>query len=776
MSRWLKIVFFLFLAGFIGFMGLCALGYHILMRSMPVTRGEKTLAGLADTVSVHRDDFHVPHILARTETDLYFAQGFVTAQERLWQMELWRHLSQGRLAEIVGPSGLPEDSLMRAVGIHRMARNIASRLPAESRTCLQAYADGVNAYLDAFGNKLPLEFNLLGHRPLPWKIIDTISIMRWLCWEASPSWERDRTLAKIVHKIGWSRARRLLPPGTAPSPELESIRWRPASRPSPRVASNAWAVSGDRTESGAPILAGDPLGAVSLPPFWFLVHLQGTDLDVLGLSIPGIPGIAMGRNRAIAWTFTDLGADDMDFVIEETDPTDFTRYRAKGLWRSMEAVSETLKVRGSEPAVMTVYETVHGPVIHSDPGRETPVLSLVWAGSRYSDEFAVRRRLMKARNWPEFREVLENYQTIPRQFIFAGTDGTIASQAAGVLFRRVEYSGRFPVPAGRFQHPPAFYSLTDFPPKVNPPEGWVAASGPEAALEKDSGMITEWRPRRVRQMLSADTVFTVRLIQDIGGDVISDCALDLLPRILEALTGSDMDAKANTVYDRMADWNGSMNTGSMEAAVFHVLLNQITVNIFKEELGDLYDEFLMLHTEPHEALFRLMVPSTRTDLDGMRPYEQREDLRTLIRRSYLETLEILADRMGDDPSRWTWGHLHTLIFKHPLGRHSLLDRTLNLGPFPVKGSAFTLFSSGHMLNDPYAAVWSPSARFIADLSDPDNTRLTLPTGQSGQPMDPHYKDQLPLYLTERSLGHLMTRKKILAQSWDVLTLIPGGTP
>ncbi|MCG8603501.1 penicillin acylase family protein, partial [bacterium] len=474
------------------------LGYHLLTKSLPKITGTTNLDILDKTVDVYRDSFGVPHIFAQTEEDLFKAAGYVTAQDRLWQMDFSRRIASGRLSEIFGKSALERDKYIRTWGFHRTAKKILKVLSPESRAALQAYADGVNAFIAENLHRLPLEFPLLRYEPDPWKIEDSLAITRLMAWRLSFSWYVDLVLNELVAKLGVREARQVFPDFPRHGPTIISSGATTSSRglsefigaglalreflgiDTAAIGSNSWVVSGEKSVSGKPLLANDPHLELTTPSIWYEMHLVGGPINVAGVALPGTPGVLIGHNQSIAWGLTNGMVDDVDFYLEAINQDDSTKYRSGTQWQDFEEIREDIFVKDDRPVALTIQETENGPVvsnIHPVLAGRDIVYSMSWVGHEPSDELAALLKLQVARNSDDVKEALKHFKVPAQNFVWASVDGDIGYQLAGSVPIRRNTTGILPhqgwTRRGQWQRYVPFDRL---PSLHNPASGFIATA------------------------------------------------------------------------------------------------------------------------------------------------------------------------------------------------------------------------------------------------------------------------------------------------------------
>jgi penicillin amidase len=798
MNRILKIILIVFFVITSIFLIMAISGYRMIMGSMPVTEGELSVPELHSKVHIYRDGFHIPHILAENEHDLFFTQGYVTAQDRLWQMDIWRRYAKGQLSEVFGPFTTRTDSVMLTIGINRISKRIEPILSPVSKQVLKSYIDGINTFIKQNEKRLPVEFRLMNYQPKPWEITDCIAIMRFVGWQMSMGWSIDPVMGALVDKLGLEKAKDLFPfyadfSKLTQSEELEQEfacfnefkdLFQSDGFIQPNFSSNCWVVSGNRSTTGKPILANDPHLAFFNPSFWYEMHLVGGNFHVSGFSIPGLPLIVVGYNEHIAWGVTNLCADDLDLYIEKLHPSDSVRYLHGRSYRSMEIIRETLRIREQPTVRMKIRKTHHGPVVSDILSHPLPdkAVSLCWAGKEISDEFLAFYHMNRATNWNAFREALKHLHIPSQNVLYADVKGNIGYQAAGKI--PIRNNGLHFLPKTG-QDPNndwhGFIPFDQLPSTRNPKKGWLASANNPVKSEKYPHGTSDYfdlpyRINRIEQLLSEKPQFSIMDMKRIQGDVQSGYAVELLKQVLPYLNVSMLDDPVSKeVYKILAQWDGKMKSGSSEALIFEQFLIQCLKDLYKDELGDnLFTSWLDLYNIPLSSLLREAKKPHSSWSDNVATPKQNETMRELIHRSFQKTVNQISEKHGEEISNWSWGKVHKLTFKHPLGQLPMMDKIFNIGPFHLGGSGLTLNRMGFNPTKPFQIVWGTSGRLIIDLNNPDNCISVLPTGQSGQPMDDHYRDQVQLFIQNLYHSNLMDTTKIVDAGWECLTLKPEG--
>jgi penicillin amidase len=795
-------------AGLAAAAGLLAAGYYWLVRRpLARTQGAVTLQGLHGEVEVVRDQWGVPHIYAADEHDLMFAQGFVHAQDRLWQMDFQRRLVSGRLAEVLGEVALPLDRWIRILGMRRVAEQEVDLINPTTRADLEAYAAGVNARI-ARGT-LPVEFTLLRFKPKPWTIADTLCWIKMMSWTLSVNWEAELLRAQLIARLGPELAAELEPAYPREMPTIvpscvdlasigeEALKRADAARPftgppaQSGLGSNNWVVSGTRTATGAPLLANDMHLLLGLPAIWYENHLVAGDVNVTGITFPGIPSIVAGHNGHVAWGMTNGFPDVQDLYIEHLRRTSDGRveYEYKGEWLQAQVIREEIRVKGGETAVEEVIVTRHGPILNSLAPRladspEAQPVALRWTSLEPDTMIEIMHAMLHARNCVEFRDALRHWTAPVQNFVYADTAGNIAYSFPGKIPIRARGDGRVPVPGwmGEYEWT-GYIPFEELPHLFNPPQGYIATANNRVVGENypyDWGRehITGDRARRIAELLEARDKIDVVYIQRMHFDQVSPTA-QAIDRILGRLEVEDPELAA--VVARMRDWDGTLAVDSPAATVHEVFLRQMTSLMLRDKLGDLAARYAGRGPTPVLAEGSMFGEKARTwlietlasptshwfDLGGG---ETRDEV---MRRALRETVDLLKAEFGPTMDDWAWGKMHTLTFNHMLGSVKPLDRFFNRGPFPVGGDDTTLWCTaptGYNLRS--KDTIGPPFRFIADLGDLRHCWGLLAPGQSGQPGSKHYDDQVQAWFKAEYHPMLYAREDVEREATARLRLLP----
>jgi penicillin amidase len=806
----LALVVVVTLLGLIGF----GYGFVSVRRSWPQTAGTAQVGGLQAEVTIVRDSWGVPHIYASNSHDLFFAQGYVHAQDRFWQMEFWRRIGSGRLAEILGESALASDRFIRTVGWHRTAAQELEQLDDETRAMLEAYAEGVNAYIETRTGRLGLEFTILGltgvaFEPEPWTPLNTLTWAKVMCWDLGGNMDAELLRAQIAAKLGASAVNVLVPPYPddypviVPYPVAEAtLETVPETAFSTHLlgqgdglGSNNWVVAGSRSETGMPILANDTHLGIQMPSIWYEIGLHcdpvGADCpyNVVGFSFASAPGVIIGHNERIAWGVTNLGPDVQDLFVERINPENPNQYEFQGKWVDMEIAHEEIGVAGKdEPVTVNVRITRHGPIINDVIGGTEEgwsfgwqPLALSWTALQPGTLMQSVGLLDRAGNWEEFREALAYWDAPSQNFVYADVEGNIGYQAPGRIPIRASGDGTLPVPgwSGTYEWVDSI-PFDELPRAFNPAEGTIATAnhavvGPAYPYIISKDWAPGYRARRIVELIEADPSLSVADMQAIQGDDGSVWAEDVLPRLLvlpATGSGSGDERRLAEALEMLRAWDGQEARYSAGAALFEAFRLHLIDLTFGDELGD--QLLSKARGSMSVALVNLVADAGSPWFDDVTTPEV-ETRDEILLRALDAAVEELAETLGRDMSRWHWGDLHSATFENQsLGRCGIspVEALFNRGPVPVDGSYGTVNATGYSLGNPYAVNSVPSQRQIVDLGDFSRSLSMHTTGQSGHAYHPHYDDMINPWRNIEYHPMLWERADVEADTEGVLVLTP----
>jgi penicillin amidase len=776
---------------------------YLVIKSFPTVDGELRIAGLESAVTIQRDDYGVPHISAKNEHDLFFAQGYVHAQDRLWQMDISRRAGQGRLSEILGSSALKFDRLFRTVGILRIAEKLEQNLRPDSRRVLEAYSDGVNAFIESHHGKYPIEFDMLNYSPEKWKPVHSLLVARLMAWELNISWYTDLVLGDLYKTLGEEKAREIFPtyPENAPVIIPKDLRAKYLSQGMMRlidadmefrkffgttgthIGSNAWAVGPEKSVNGKAMLANDPHLGFSAPSKWYEVHLRGGEMNVAGVSLPGTPMIFIGHNQRIAWGLTNFMADDADFYLEMTNSTG--EYYFKDAWHPMTVVTDTILVKDSSSVILVTKSTHHGPVINdvNATGSITKdvLLTMRWTGQDVSDELYSLILINKAKDWAEFKSGVKEFTVPGQNFVYADINGNIGYVAGVRLPIRWAQNPTLPMPGWTGQYDwTGFVPFEQLPSLYNPPQHYIASANNKMTDRAFPYHISNlWEPpsriQRIDEMLGKQEKLTAEDFKHMQGDYFSRFAAEMTPYILRAYDSVAVpDIEVQTALSYFRNWNFRFSGDDVPTTLFHIFFTHLLRNIFLDKMGEaMFVKYIFVANIPYRVVPVLMHnPSSDWFDDKSTPQIETRDV--IIRKSLAQAIQELKASLGGEMKTWQWGLIHTITFRHPFGSRPPLGAVFNIGPFPIGGSGTTVNNGEYYLANPYQVTLGPSTRQIVDFSDLDGALSVIPTGQSGQPMHDHYSDQTPLWLSGEYHTMPLDSAHVAAATRHTLRLLPAN--
>lgn len=852
-------------------------------RPLPSWSGEADVSGLDREVTVLRDANGVPHVYADTAEDLFAGQGYVHAQDRFFEMDLRRHITAGRLSELVGanPDALAADRVIRTLGWRHVAEQEEALLDPDSRRYLQAYADGVNAYLrDRSPSELSVEYTVLGAQvDLPrveeWDVVDSLAWLKAMAWDLRGNYDDEMGRALAFGAIGdVARVEELWPPypterhapilpdagvadddaadddadddaaATGPAARADTAAAQAAALAAAQpalqaasealdavpalvgtgdgIGSNSWVVSGEHTETGAPLLANDPHLGPSVPSTWYQVGLHCTQVDeqcpfdVSGYSFSGLPGVIIGHTAEIAWGFTNLGPDVTDFWLERVAGDTYLR---DGQQLPVQTRTEVIKVAGADDVELKVRSTGHGPIIsdvlqdvaalgtRAPLPEDSPVqgtgfeVALQWTALEPGRTAQAVFALNAATTWEEFRAAAELFEVPSQNLVYADTDGNIGYQAPGRIPIRPSGSqlgkadGTWPRPGWDSSWDwTGYIPFDELPSVLNPPEGFIvtanqAVVGPEYPYHLTDDWAYGYRSQRIRaaieEAIGSGRRLGVTDMQALQLDTRNGFAPVLVPALLAAtLPVSDSMSVEQRNFTREAvdllrDWDYSQDADSAAAAYFNAVWRQLLERTFADELpggvrpdgGDRW----------FEVVGALLQERDSTWWDDQTTPTILENRDTIIEQSLHAARAELTARLGKDPEEWQWGRLHTLQLQHnPLGGSAVPGPVRGLfNPDPVQlggGSSIVNATGWDASAEDYRVTWVPSMRMVVDLGDLDRSTWIDLTGVSGHPWSGHYTDQLDLWADGEQLPWPFSPDAVRAAAEHELTLRPrdGG--
>jgi penicillin amidase len=737
--------------------------------AIPQYKGELIVSGLGSDVTVYRDERGMPHIYAGNEHDLYFSVGYVMSQERLWQMDLIRRATTGRLSEIFGKEYVQTDLFLRSLRMTEKSKTVIKNEDPVIISYMQAYADGVNAFINSAGKKLPPEFKILGYKPDPWKLEDIANIIGYMGWDlASDNLTDDLFNYRLGQKFGTEKASELIPDWKAVKSmiftgfvlndtllkEAQSFISSMDKLPPLGVisfsGSNNWAVSGKRTETGKPLLSNDMHLSFGSPGIWFQMHqVVPGKLNVTGVVVPGQPFVVAGHNEKIAWGMTNLMVDDIDLFAEKINPDDQNQYFFRDEWKDMAVRKEIIKIKGGEQDTLVLKFTHRGPIISGFRKVTDASLSMRWTGYDTSDEIRSVCLLNRAAGWDDFRSAINTFRSVSQNIVYADIEGNIGLNTGGGIPIR-KGNGAF-IRNGETDEFDwkGFVPFEQLPYSYNPEIGYVTSANNKTVGDNypyyiSSDFILPYRINRIRQMLDAKQIFGIDDFKRMILDQHSNYAELLTPFILRLNERKNgLSANELTALASLTVWDYDMNASLVAPSVFEYFRISFAENLLADELGDLYGQ--LFGTVRDYYIYRILNTGPDAWVDNINT-PQKETLDDIILKSFKDCIAALSNDRGNDQTMWEWGSIHKVVLEHPLGSVKILDQIFgfNSAQYSIGGSNHTVspysYGAGFKVNH------GASERHIFNTANWDESFTVIPTGESGVPSSEFYLSQTESYL------------------------------
>lgn len=744
-------------------------------KSLPQTEGTIEIP-VQEEVTVYTDADGVPHIQAKNEQDLYTAQGYVQAQERMFQMELSRRQASGTLSEVIGEATVSNDKYFRTLGLRRAAEKSYELYTDEAKDVLQWFSDGVNAYVkEAKANDtLPVEFKLIGAEPAEWTPLDSLTIGKYMAFDLGGHWERQAFNYYALQKFPEDKAHELFPvypkerKTILDDGEIDiAASFKDAIIPEPFNGSNNWVVSGEKSASGKPLLADDPHLGLATPSIWYQMHLEAGDINVGGVIFAGVPGIILGHNEDIAWGVTNTGPDVQQLYMEKRNPDHDAEFLFEEKWEKADVIAEPIQVKDGETIEYEVVETRHGPVVSEfaeESGKDT-VLSLRWTALDATTELQAIMNINKAKNWEEFEKGLEDFLAPAQNFVFASTDGTIAYKANGriPIYKNGE-DALLPLPGWEKKYEwKDFIPFDELPRVINPKKGFIATANNKVTADDYPYHISNvwaqpYRYERIFEVLAENDALTVQDMQDLQMDAVNLRAREFVPFFEETLKEEKLSEAEKNALQLLSEWNHEDDASLGAPLVFDHWMKEIEAVLYEEVAEDMMDLFSSKGQTTDELL---------RNADDSIWIKEKGGITALLKGTLKTTVEKLEDSYGKKQENWKWGDYHQVQFKHPLASaNKVLAYVFNKEkPLPVSGSAVTPLAA--RANDEGIVNHGASWRFVIDMEESTTGYHIVGPGQSGHIKSPWYSDQ-----TQDWVDGTFHKTSITDVEGTKLTLVP----
>ncbi|OLF50861.1 penicillin acylase family protein [Pseudomonas chlororaphis] len=787
-------------------LALAAGGGWYLYSKQPSRQGQVELERLQGSVTVRYDERGVPHIRAENEADLYRALGYVHAQDRLFQMEIMRRLARGELAEVLGPKLLDTDKLFRSLRIRERAESYVAGLDRQSPAWkgLQAYLDGINQYQNT--HPQPIEFDVLGIPKRSFTAEDSISVAGYMAYSFAAAFRTEPLLTYVRDQLGsdylkvfdldWQPKGVLAKGRTPQAPSLAASDWQDlgaiarlseealADAGLPQFeGSNAWAVSGSRTKSGKPLLAGDPHIRFAVPSVWYEAQLSAPGFELYGHHQALVPFAFLGHNLDFGWSLTMFQNDDLDLIAEKVNPNNSNQVWYRGKWVDLVTSEQQIAVKGQPPVTQILRQSPHGPIVNDVLGAnagKTPI-AMWWAfletPNPILDGFY---QLNRADTLAKARSAAAKVQAPGLNIVWANAKGDIGWWAAALLPKRPTGAKAAFILDGStsLADKDGFYPFSANPQEENPARGYIVSANFQplspTGMEIPGYYNLADRGQQLDRQLSDKSVkWDLETSQKLQLGTVTAYGPRLLAPLLPVLREVVSDPQELKLVEQLAQWKGDYPLDSTSATLFNQFLFDLTDAAFHDELGDAFFDTLLTTRVIDAALPRLAASADSPWWDN-RNTLGKETRADTVKAAWCASLAHLKATFGDDSTRWLWGQAHTLTHGHPLGLQKPLDRVFNVGPFAAPGTHEVPNNQSAKIGPaPWPVTYGPSTRRLIDFADPAHSLTINPVGQSGVPFDKHYQDQAEAYIEGVYQQAHFSEEEVTANTHSTLKLLPA---
>jgi penicillin G amidase len=768
---------------------------RIARKGLPKYNGTVALSNLMDTVEVYRDAFGTPHIIAQNEEDLYRAVGYVMAQDRLWQMDLLRRVTLGRLSEIFGDSFVETDLLLRSLQYSKKSKELLLHSPTKVINALEAFTDGVNQYIAEQEGNYPLEFTLLQYKPEKWEPYQSLNLIGYMAWDLKAGWN-ELVLEDLKNHLDNTLYSELLPnqeqfSTTVFNAEHAKLLSNNSLLQLDKLSelgldvlsgSNNWAVAGKKSVTGKPILANDMHLSFGIPGIWMQMHqtIPGV-LNVSGLALPGQPLIIVGHNDSIAWGMTNTYVDNLDYYEEKINPDNKDQYFFEGQWFDFDVYNEEIK-SSSDSVFRRTYRRSHrGPIVSEYKGVTDKVLSIHWVGDEPSNELLSIYKVNRAYNWKTFKDAFRTFRSISQNIAYADINGNIGLYACvGVPVRKRR--AVFEILPG-WVNDFDWYTMLPFdklPHEYNPERGYVSSANNKTIDASYPYHIGTWyampyRIDRIRELLEAKEKLSVDDFKLIQNDYQSKLAERFIKTCLPLIDVSESNKMYHSAFTYFQNWEGAMDKNLVAPTLFEATLFSLVENTFKDEMGEeLFERFKQSSNLVKVSIFNLLESQEESVwLDNINTPEK-ENLNFIVNQSFIDAVDLLAQTNGRNIENWKWKNLHQITLSHPLSKKEALDKAFNLnrGPYSVNGSNNTVAPYSFEGFNTSNITRGASHRHIYSLDNWDKTQSVIPTGNSGVVSSEFYCSQTEMYMNGEYHDDVFSDEAVKQNYKYKLVLVP----
>ena len=783
---------------------LTILFFSWLHHPLPQYEGEKEILGLNSNVDVFTDSFGVPHVFAKNEKDLFFTAGYLAARERLFQLSMVAILVRGEMALTLGDKYLDTDVFIRTWRIHDTAKKMVLKMKPENKKIFNNFCDGINYRINEIKKDLPIEFKIMRFEPSLWDPSIVAGYARMMAYEMQGSWKPEILYGAIAAYFGEEKLKEIVPGYDQESPTIASLSYKGLKpvfdkiikeeffvrsilgKHNASLGSNNWVLSGSKTISGKPLLANDPHLAYTQPSRWFEIHLKGGRFNVSGVCIAGIPIPVIGQNSKVAWGFTNSMVDDLDFFIEKINPNNPKQYRSGSRWLNINTVEEKILLKGGRDTTIIVRLTHHGPIvsdIHPLLKNGEIAMSMAWTGHWVTKELDAWIDLNIMENWEDFSNGVQSFGVPGQNIVYADVSGNIGWRPAVFIPIRKEGFSMIPRPG----EDPSYdwdgkVPFSKMPFILNPKKGYIATANNKTINDFPYYISGLWadpsRADQINYRLDSTKKASVDDMMSIQLDQTSQFAKDILPYIIA--TEQEVETRLiKRAFAFLKSWDCVEDKDSEAALIFNVIIKNLVFNLYGDEISLLGEEYVEAFLGINYLITRKLREDIRdgksTWIDDVRTKNKREEIKDVIHASVLDAVSEIGQKYGENWSNWKWGDAHSLTHDHLFNKNKFLNWffELSVGPYRSGGSNKTPNAGGFSLKTPYNQTAGASMRRIVDFSNLNKTKFILPTGQSGLPNSPHYRDQAEMYHSGKYRTTMFDESSIRSSSsFKLLSLRP----
>lgn len=739
----------------------------------PTYDGTIDIAELNTEVTVHYDNYGIPHIYSDNEIDAFTALGYVHAQDRLWQMELIRRIAPGRLSELFGKDLLKTDKFFVGLGINEASKKTVAELDKSSQSykLTQAYLNGINQFIKE--GSTPIEFYLTGINKEEFTITDVHNVLGYVAFSFAMAHKTDPLLTNIKNKLGQKYINDLNIYTKSESTKiynfskkdtlqvssnlLSSIHTALDKLPLPLLeGSNSWVLAPEKTANGKVILANDPHIGFAQPSVWYEAHVKTPNYEMYGYHMAGMPFPFLGHNRKLAYGLTMFQNDDLNFYWEENHPTDPNKYKTPSGWKDYETRTETIKVKDGEDVTVTVKSTDHGPIMNgiTDGIDFDQPVATYWIYTQLKNQvIEASYNMSHANNQKEFKSAVSKIHAPGLNVMYGDAENNIGWYAAGKLYELPEGSNSKHIMNGsdRKEEPIRFLEFSENPQATNPPWHYVysANNQPDSIAGRlyPGYYLPENRAKRIVNLLEPKSNWTKEDVKTMINDVKSPINSETSKLITSLLENDNLSENQNKAIAILNDWNGDNQLDNIAPTIYNKFIYNYLKNSFLDELGEEQFKLLLKTHLLNRTTVSMLYDDQSIWFDDITTKNLKETRKTIINTSFNQTITDLEQQLGNDINSWTWNRVHTLEHEHPIGNVAALRKYFNVGPFDINGAKEVINNLTYYYDETghYKVIAGPSTRRVIDFSDIENSMSILPTGQSGNMFSPFYKDQAELY-------------------------------